>query len=93
MKMKTAEIINGLKHIRDDHPCCEPILTEAIKYIETGPENFPSRDLLALKIWLANLPQEMRKAKGMAFASGEKKKFKESIKGAYELADFYLYNK
>jgi hypothetical protein len=90
--MTTEEIINGLKHTRNDHPCCDPFLSEAIRHLETEQARFPSRDLLALKIWLANLPQEMRIAQSMAFAEGERKKLREAIRGAYELADFYLAN-
>ena len=31
--METEDIINGLKHIADDHECCEPILNEAIRLL------------------------------------------------------------
>jgi len=32
--MNTEDIINGLKHMADDHECCREVLEEAIKLIE-----------------------------------------------------------
>jgi len=32
--MTTADIINGLKHTADDHPCCRATMEEAISKLE-----------------------------------------------------------
>jgi len=48
--MTTADIINGLKHVADDHACCRGTIEEAIAEIE----NF-ERENVRLRGWIDGL--------------------------------------